>query len=304
MTTTDTLSTHMDFDEQKKKFTSFLRASYIARKTKGVGLLDDGNFERLAITKGTLSKYGFDANSDDFWDILCPLLIGEGVLRSCDGRYLFFHKLEETNSSYRNLREKLGELDRQLPPSYSFAKSVSGKSTEEFLSSVVMLGVEKDHARKIENEMEKVREQLRAIEDDASQRLEFIVNGEKLLEDNIPSENRVTNTSQTLFVFTLNKDGLISRQHPLQGDTSYSMEKGSRRHMVMKVLAGSTSKFSSTFDLAQSVGCTEQQIRTACGEIRAEFRKHFSGLRPNDVIDSKARSGYRINPNARIALLP
>ncbi len=104
-----------------------------------------------------------------------------------------------------------------------------------------------------------------------------------------------------LFMFTLNKNGVLARMNPLPGDIAYPMEKNSRRHKVLKELASlKNNNFCKTKDLAELVGCEEGEFRKTCGEIKAQIISRFSGIKATDVIDSKKNSGYRINPKARI----
>ena len=109
------------------------------------------------------------------------------------------------------------------------------------------------------------------------------------------------NRADTLLVFTLTKDGTLARKEPFSDDTPYTMDKESRRHRAIKALASSKSeKYIPTPDLAETVNCTEDQFRKTCGEIRRQINDHFTGVKSRDVIDAKGRSGYRINPKARI----
>lgn len=174
----------MTIEEQKTELVKLLISAYKARKARGVFLLgDDGNFERIVIGQTTLLKYGFDTKEEDFWEIICPLLKEEGFIKEYPDRFFIGlqDKLLKNHVDYKKLREELSKLDSELPPSYSFAKTFSGKSTEDFLSSVVMLGVEKDRIREIEKEIDRISNSLTEIEEKAKQDYTFIVNSKNLL---------------------------------------------------------------------------------------------------------------------------
>jgi hypothetical protein len=120
-----------------------------------------------------------------------------------------------------------------------------------------------------------------------------------------PNAEKSGNKEIGLFVFLLTEDGALSRKTPISGDTPYSMKKDSRRHRVMKALVSSKSeRYCPTQDLAEQAGCKEGEFRRTCGEIRIQVEKHFSGINSKDIIDSKARSGYRINPKAKVIEIP
>jgi hypothetical protein len=108
----------------------------------------------------------------------------------------------------------------------------------------------------------------------------------------------------SFLIFTITKNGILSRRSPLPGEGSYTIEEDSRRHKVLRVLIASRGEYCSTVDLAAEVSCTAQEFRTTCGEIRLEIEDHFSGVKGKDIIEGKKGSGYRINPKARIAELP
>ncbi|MDO8451325.1 MAG: hypothetical protein Q7S76_00465 [bacterium] len=102
-----------------------------------------------------------------------------------------------------------------------------------------------------------------------------------------------------LFVFLLSKNGNFTRK-ALEDDIHYAMEKDSRRHRVLKaIVACKSGGYCQTADLAENAGCSENEFRTTCEELKTQFCK-FSGIRRNDVIDGKRRSGYRINPKTII----
>lgn len=113
------------------------------------------------------------------------------------------------------------------------------------------------------------------------------------------------NAEDELFVFTLTKDGVLSRRTPISGDNPYSMKKGARRHRVLEALVSiKNHRFCPTQGLAELAECTEYKFRKTCGEIKKQICKHFQGIKSADIIDSKGRSGYRINPKARIVAVP
>ncbi len=118
-------------------------------------------------------------------------------------------------------------------------------------------------------------------------------------------EQEESSNVNDLFTFTLTKDGLLSRKKPIPGDKSYSMDKGSRRHKIIEALVSNKNdNFVSTGDLAEIVSCEEVETRKTCGEIRKQIMQHFAGIKVKEIIDSKTGSGYRINPKAKIIIIP
>ena len=118
-------------------------------------------------------------------------------------------------------------------------------------------------------------------------------------------EKRFPQDSENILIFNLTGSGILSRRTPIPGDDPYSMEEGSRRHQALRALASKRGEdYIPTPNLAEEVGCTEDEFRKTCGELRKQIGDHFKGVKNRDLIDSKGRSGYRINPKARIILLP
>jgi len=178
----------MDIVKEKEKFISLLRLTYNARKTNGAGILDDGNFERIHIGQQILFKYGFDGR--DFWEIICPALKEEGYLKSFHDPFFSFtiQTSLEKDSQYMDLKKKRSELDMSLPSSYSLAKSLSGKSEEEFMNSIVLPGDEKRRIKYIEGQIKEVDKNLENIENYRKKNFyhEFIVNA-VIIDKKIPT---------------------------------------------------------------------------------------------------------------------
>ncbi len=117
------------------------------------------------------------------------------------------------------------------------------------------------------------------------------------------SKLRIADNSatQSLFVFTLMKNGTLARQVPTEGDSPYVMEKNSRRYKVLKALVACKSGgYCKTDDLAESAGCSESDVRSSCEQLKRQFCSHFKGMTMSDIIDSRKGSGYRIHPQIRI----
>jgi hypothetical protein len=115
------------------------------------------------------------------------------------------------------------------------------------------------------------------------------------------STKSVSKTKHALFVFLLSKEGVLERQTPVKGDISYSLEKNSRRHKVLRALSSYTSEgYHKTKELAEVAECSPVDFRKTCGELKKQLLTHFAGIKMDDVIEGKSRSGYRINPRARI----
>lgn len=115
----------------------------------------------------------------------------------------------------------------------------------------------------------------------------------------------VTTDTNNLFVFTFSKDGNLARKTEVKGDRPYALEKNSRRYKVFKALVSCKSKdFCKTTTLAKISECSVNDFSKTCGELKTQLCKHFSGIRRDEIIDSKPRSGYRIHQKARIIEIP
>jgi hypothetical protein len=111
--------------------------------------------------------------------------------------------------------------------------------------------------------------------------------------------------SDPMLTFLLSKDAQLTRQVPIRGDKSYALMKNSRRHKVLKALIGCKSGgYCHTSDLAETAECSEEDFRKTSGELKKKITEHFSGVRMNDVIVAKSRSGYRLKEGARIVIIP
>lgn len=183
-------------EEQKNNLRMLLASLYKAQKVTGSGLIfiGENNPEKIFVSKTVLLKYGFNVEEDDFWDIICPLLKEDGYIKEYPDRWFIGlrDKLYERDSHYKGLVEERDKLNRELPPSYSLGKTLSGKTTEEYIDSISsMTGNEKNHTRKIEEGLEKNRASMDYVENQAKQNYFFIVNEKKILE-NTEDENSKT----------------------------------------------------------------------------------------------------------------
>jgi hypothetical protein len=102
-----------------------------------------------------------------------------------------------------------------------------------------------------------------------------------------------------VFSFELTKDGILSLKGSNKKSSTYSIEKGSRRHNIFKELIAHDA-FCDTEQRAKRVECTPEEFRKDVNGLRKLMKKHF-GTKTMDVIESKQRSGYRINPKTHIA---
>lgn len=103
--------------------------------------------------------------------------------------------------------------------------------------------------------------------------------------------------------FLLSASGTLTRRSPISGDELYAMDKGSSRHRVLQELARAQTKsdrYYATKEMAAELTMTPEQAMKTVGELRRQICQHFRGVRHNDVIESRRRSGYRINPSARV----
>lgn len=253
----------MKIDEKKALFVELLLVS--------LGEEDEVYLQEIVLRENGLG----DAT---FWDVICPSLLKEGVLKSFDGN---------PSSPFSLLEESVHE----------------DPEVQALMHSMDIVNVPPQYLRQPYNPLyeAKLKEGFQRIDEIRDTRLrhwnhQFTVNREKVLH--ALNDNSKKNA---LFVFTLSKDGTLARQIPTEADQPYALEKESRRYKVLKVLIECMSgKYCKTDDLADGVGCTDAEFRKACEELKIQFHKHFKGTTKNDIIEGKARSGYRLHPQVRI----
>ncbi len=143
----------MDIEEQKRKFLDILRTTYKAKRANwkesglnsigkdvgysfGESLEDYEKEERVRISEDILIKYGLEGR--DFWDIICPSLKEDGVLKSF-GNPNDIPAEYYKRSGCEELQNKLRELYKEL----SVSRMGDGQKSK---------GIE-DEMKKIEKEL-------------------------------------------------------------------------------------------------------------------------------------------------------
>lgn len=97
--------------------------------------------------------------------------------------------------------------------------------------------------------------------------------------------------------FSISKSGVISGNHQGRPRT-VSFDEGGIKHKIINLLLQKRS-YVSTQDIADKTGAGNAKVvRSSISLIRNRFKKAFPGI---DLIQGKADSGYRINPDIYIS---
>lgn len=196
----------MNIEEQKENFLSLLRNAYKAKKnvreTRGYDAsptflvgesLDEYDQEnRVKVREDYLKKYGFEGA--DFWEIICPALKEEGYLEDFGDPNRIPAKYYESFLPFEDLKKKVNELHEQLPKSYAFEKALGQTRRDDAFYAGIDDG---QKIKRIDDEMEKAEKELGQIMFFARTFYPFfVVNEDKLFDDNIETASRMRFDSQ------------------------------------------------------------------------------------------------------------
>lgn len=241
----------MKIDEMKNLFVELLLVRADA---------DEGG--EIKLNEKLLVENGL--SGDTFWDVVCPSLKQEGLLKS-----------------YSNPSDPLSEYHLAV---------LNNNEVHAVFENLHLLTEKKI------KDTEKRRGEI-ATELRNNFLHKFVVSKDKL------SKWIVADDSQSLFVFTLTKNGVLSRSNPLSTDMLYKMDVGELPYKILEELIEAQSKgdiFYDTNDLAEFLNVKPAQVRKSVGGIKTRTVEMFSGLRKDDFIESSKNSGYRLNKKIRI----
>ncbi len=120
---------------------------------------------------------------------------------------------------------------------------------------------------------------------------------------NLSKVTKREETRDSLFVFYLSKQGVLSRKEKVPEEKLYKMEPGKLCHSILTELINAQKKgdhFYDTKDLADFLGKKENKIRSAIAGIKIRIEKNFKGIRRDDFIEGLKNSGYRLHKQIRI----
>jgi hypothetical protein len=251
----------MEIEQKKKRFLDIL---FARQTTSG---------DRIIIEDVALKENGLDDRT--FWSVICPKLQAEGVLKHYDDPDL--------------VSSDFVQFCMKTSPDHEYERKFSQRWKLRSLEGIEGRAAE---GAMLDAEMREIEAGLRK-----SFKHRFNVDWKELSKA-MAGANKNNKTTASIFIFELTKDGILSRKDTGKKSSPYSIEKGSRRHEIFKELVMHDA-FCDTEKRAKRVECTPEEFRKDVNGLRKLMRKHF-GTKTMDIIESKQRSGYRINPQTSI----